>query len=89
MLPLYSSELAVWDKEDGIIKVCVCVCVCVWDKVCVCVCVCLGQRRWYQSAKKFGSTKERVLFIGTQFSNLYTSVYTPTRGRVVSIKVLI
>ena len=77
MLPLYSSELAVWDKEDGIIK------------VCVCVCVCLGQRRWYQSAKKFGSTKERVLFIGTQFSNLYTSVYTPTRGRVVSIKVLI
>jgi hypothetical protein len=39
MLPLYSSELAVWDKEDGIIKVCVCVCVCLGQSVCVCVCV--------------------------------------------------
>jgi hypothetical protein len=27
--------------------------------------------------------KERVLFIGTQFSNLYTAVDTPARGRVV------
>ena len=24
-----------------------------------------------------------MLFIGTQFSNLYTSVYPPTKGRVV------
>ena len=27
--------------------------------------------------------RESVLFIGTQISNLYTSVYTPNRGRVV------
>ena len=27
--------------------------------------------------------RESLLFIGTQFSNLYTSVHTPTRGRVV------
>jgi len=26
--------------------------------------------------------RESVLFIGTQFSNLYTSVDTPARGRV-------
>jgi len=26
--------------------------------------------------------KERVLFIGTQFSNLYTAVDTPAKGRV-------
>jgi hypothetical protein len=29
------------------------------------------------------SFRERVLFIGTQFSNLYTAVDTPARGRVV------
>ena len=29
------------------------------------------------------TVRERVLFIGTRFSNLYTSVDTPTRGRVV------
>ena len=28
-------------------------------------------------------TRECVLFIGTQFSNLYTAVDTPARGRVV------
>ena len=28
------------------------------------------------------SWRERVLFIGTQFSNLYTAVDTPARGRV-------
>jgi hypothetical protein len=27
--------------------------------------------------------RESVLFIGTQFSNLYTAVDTPARGRVV------
>jgi hypothetical protein len=27
--------------------------------------------------------RESVLFIGTQFSNLYTAVDTPTKGRVV------
>jgi hypothetical protein len=32
---------------------------------------------------------ERVLFIGTQFSNLYTSVYPPTRGRVVVCSVFV
>jgi hypothetical protein len=26
--------------------------------------------------------RERVLFIGTQFSNLYTAVDTPAKGRV-------
>jgi hypothetical protein len=30
-----------------------------------------------------GSTRESVLIIGTRFSNLYTSVDTPARGRVV------
>ncbi len=29
------------------------------------------------------SARERVLFIGTQFSNLYTAVDTPAMGRVV------
>ena len=29
------------------------------------------------------SDRESVLFIGTQFSNLYTAVDTPARGRVV------
>ena len=29
------------------------------------------------------SVRESVLFIGTQFSNLYTAVDTPARGRVV------
>ena len=28
------------------------------------------------------AVRERVLFIGTQFSNLYTAVDTPVRGRV-------
>ena len=28
-----------------------------------------------------GSTRESVLFIGTQFSNLYTAVDTPAKGR--------
>jgi hypothetical protein len=28
---------------------------------------------------------ESVLFIGTQFSNLYTSVYPPTKGRGVLV----
>jgi hypothetical protein len=28
--------------------------------------------------------RERVLFIGTQFSNLYTAVDTPAMGRVIS-----
>ncbi len=28
--------------------------------------------------------RERVLFIGTRFSNLYTAVDTPARGRVGS-----
>jgi hypothetical protein len=31
------------------------------------------------------TVRERVLFIGTRFSNLYTSVDTPTRGRVVQV----
>jgi hypothetical protein len=31
------------------------------------------------------SWRERVLFIGTQFSNLYTAVDTPARGRVGSL----
>jgi hypothetical protein len=31
--------------------------------------------------------RQIVLFIGTQFSNLYTAVDTPARGRVVSIHV--
>jgi hypothetical protein len=30
-------------------------------------------------------TRESVLFIGTQFSNLYTAVDTPAMGRVVSV----
>jgi hypothetical protein len=30
----------------------------------------------------FSYVRESVLFIGTQFSNLYTAVDTPTRGRV-------
>ena len=33
--------------------------------------------------------RERVLFIGTQFSNLYTAVDTPARGRVVVCLVLL
>jgi hypothetical protein len=31
---------------------------------------------------KSSCVRERVLFIGTQFSNLYTAVDTPARGRV-------
>jgi hypothetical protein len=33
--------------------------------------------------------RERVLFIGTHFSNLYTAVNTPARGRVVVFLVLV
>jgi hypothetical protein len=33
----------------------------------------------------YTSCRESVLFIGTQFSNLYTAVDTPARGRVVAI----
>jgi len=32
--------------------------------------------------------RERVLFIGTQFSNLYTAVDTPARGRVGALVVV-
>ena len=32
---------------------------------------------------------ERVLFNGTRFSNLYTSVDTPARGRVVKVCVCV
>ena len=39
------------------------------------VCVCLDAR-----------LRESVLFIGTQFSNLYTAVDTPARGRVVHVR---
>jgi len=31
-----------------------------------------------------GPAREKVLFIGTQFSNLYTAVDTPARGRVAN-----
>jgi hypothetical protein len=37
--------------------------------------------------KKVAWLRERVLFIGTQFSNLYTAVDTPARGRVGSFEV--
>jgi hypothetical protein len=33
-------------------------------------------------------SRERVLFIGTQFSNLYTAVDTPARGRVSGVCVV-
>jgi hypothetical protein len=32
--------------------------------------------------ERFTKKKKKVLFIGTQFSNLYTAVDTPARGRV-------
>jgi hypothetical protein len=32
--------------------------------------------------ERFTKKKNKVLFIGTQFSNLYTAVDTPARGRV-------
>jgi hypothetical protein len=35
-----------------------------------------------RAADHFMHARERVLFIGTQFSNLYTAVDTPARGRV-------
>jgi hypothetical protein len=38
-----------------------------------------GRRRRVYSTPK--AERERVLFIGTQFSNLYTAVDTPARGR--------
>ena len=34
------------------------------------------------SQRNQSDSRERVLFIGTQFSNLYTAVDTPARGRV-------
>ena len=40
-----------------------------------------GRRR--PSYPAWTLSRERVLFIGTQFSNLYTTVDTPARGRVV------
>jgi hypothetical protein len=52
-----------------------------------------NKRNWFSVSKvrKFFRTRpalvagERVLFIGTQFSNLYTAVDTPARGRVGQI----
>jgi len=41
---------------------------------------CFGRRR--PSYPAWTLSRERVLFIGTQFSNLYTTVDTPARGRV-------
>ena len=36
-----------------------------------------------QSPRADDYVRESVLFIGTKFSNLYTAVDTPARGRVV------
>jgi hypothetical protein len=40
---------------------------------------------WWTTRYSKAYQRERVLFIGTQFSNLYTAVDTPARGRVGSI----
>ena len=40
-----------------------------------------AQRRWLDEEKSSSIRRERVLFIGTQCSNLYISVDTPAKGR--------
>jgi len=42
---------------------------CVFECLCLCLCVCVMER-----------ARERVLFIGTQFSILYTSMYSPAEA---------
>ena len=37
---------------------------------------------WLHFSRRASQASERVLFIGTQFSNLYTAVDTPANGRV-------
>ena len=45
----------------------------------------VGMREHLKSSMSSLELMGRVLFIGTQFRNLYTAVDTPTRGRVVCL----
>jgi hypothetical protein len=66
----YSHMVCLW-----VVCVCACVCVCMCMPECVYV-------RWLRARAHTHTHREResVLFIGTQFSILYTSIYSPAEA---------
>ncbi len=86
-----SRRFGEWGSEGGRVYgamgggegVCGSMCGLVWYGTCVCgihACMCLYIDMGIQNTLSYSYLSERVLFIGTRYSNLYTAVDTPAEA---------